>query len=76
MESGFEFLKGFNDRYKEYVEEVMDKNGNVNSHTFPARIYVEDEQYNYEIVDIEMNYLGGCGCPSDITIKIKKVDDD
>jgi hypothetical protein len=65
-----EFVKHFN----EYVEDIMDTNGNVNSHTFPARIYVEVEgsDFEYSIKELEVGYMGGCGCPQSITLIIKK----
>ncbi len=64
-----EFVKVFN----EYKDEIMDKNGNVQSHTMPASITVYDAAGDsYIIKALNMDYLGGCGCPSGIEIFIEK----
>jgi hypothetical protein len=69
-------LKIFADDFNEIVDDCMDKDGNVASHKFPAHIYVEvegdDSDDEYSIMALDIDYLGGCGCPSGITIRIKK----
>lgn len=67
-------LKQFVKHFNEYVEDIMDIDGNVNSHKFPANIYVEVEgsDFEYSIKELEVGYMGGCGCPQSITIIIKK----
>ncbi len=58
-----------------YANEIgCDGKGNIGSHKIPSsvRIRTEDCEGDYELVDIEMDYLIGCGCPSGITIVIRK----
>ena len=67
-------LKEFVDSFSWHVNDIMDANGNVNSHKFPARIYVEVEgsDLEYSIKELEVGYMMGCGCPQSITIIIKE----
>jgi len=39
-----ENLKDFIDELKEYSDDLMDDEGDVSSHSFPTKIYVEDDQ--------------------------------
>ena len=67
-------LKEFMDPLTEYISDLMSPDGNIMSHTFPAGIQIEDEEGNdYSITQMYTYHLGGCGCPSDIVIRIKKV---
>jgi hypothetical protein len=68
-------LKEFNDIFQSYVSDCMSNDGNIQSHTFPANLNVwceEEDGSCYDIVAINRDYLGGCGCPSGIEIIIKK----
>jgi hypothetical protein len=67
-------LKEFSDKFNEYVNDLMTTDGNVASHTFPAAIYfeVEGSDHQYSIKELELGYMGGCGCPQSITIVIKQ----
>lgn len=48
--------------FDSYVKDIM----NVND---------PDDDTMYEIVGLDLDYLGGCGCPSGITIRVKKIED-
>lgn len=70
-------LKEFVDKINEYARDCMGKDGNVQSHTLPADIVISCKNENgdwedYEIVEINQDYLGGCGCPRGIELVIKK----
>lgn len=69
-------LKIFADDFNQIVDDCMDKYGNVAGHTFPALISIEldgdESDDEYSIVALDIEYLGGCGCPAAITIRIKK----
>lgn len=67
-------LKEFSTKFNEYINDLMDANGNVASHTFPAEIYVEVEgsEHMYPIKELEIGYMGGCGCPQSLTIIVKE----
>lgn len=45
------------------------------SHKIPSRVnfYVDDDDSDYKLVDIETDRLGGCGCPIGITFRLKKL---
>lgn len=73
-------LKEFADTFNEYLNDIgcMDNpEGWIASHKIVGGIRVydidEDDDTAYEIVGIDMDQLIGCGCTSDIVIKIKKV---
>ena len=69
-------LRQFIDPLNEYINDLMDSDGNVMSHTMPAGISIEDEDGNdYTITRMYTHHLGGCGCPSDIIIRIKKYEE-
>jgi len=64
------------DKLTEYASDLMSPDGNISSHTFPAGIQIEDEEGNdYSITRMYTHHLGGCGCPSDIIIRIKKYEE-
>jgi hypothetical protein len=70
-------LKEFVDKINEYANDCMRSDGMIESHTLPACINISCKNVNgywedYEIVEINQEYLGGCGCPSGIEIVIKK----
>lgn len=52
-----------------------DGNGSIGSHRVPSSVdfYVEDDDSEYELVDIDIQRLGGCGCASGITIRLKRL---
>ena len=73
-------LKEFSEVFNKYLNDVgcMDsEKGWIGSHKIvgDVRVYItdEDDDTAFEIVGIEMDQLMGCGCPSGILIKIKKV---
>jgi hypothetical protein len=73
-------LREFTDFFNEYVKEVgvMDNHeGWIGSHKIVGRISVaiedEDDDTDLEIVGIEYDQLMGCGCLSDVIIKVRKV---
>jgi hypothetical protein len=76
-------LKEFTDLFNKYVSEILvpgESEGYIQSHKIIGDIYIDCVNDNsdtiYEIVDLDMNLLGGCGCPSDITIKIRKCEEE
>ena len=71
-------LKDFVDKINYYADDIgCMKDGYIGSHKIIAELIVEDTKGNrYNVSDIELNYLGGCGCSSDITLIIEKMDDD
>lgn len=66
-------LKSFVDIINKYADDIgCMKDGNIGSHNIVASLNIEDDNDNYyELIDINIEYLGGCGCPSDITLKIR-----
>ena len=72
-------LKEFYDDLTLLKNEVMDSEGKVQSHNIIARISVYEDDFNctsYDIVNLELDHLFGCGCPSGISIIIKKIEDE
>ena len=74
-------LKQFATTFDDYVKEIgcMDnENGYIASHKIVGRIRVEDDtdDVEYEIVGLDIGQLIGCGCWSDIIIKIKRVNNE
>jgi hypothetical protein len=51
--------------------------GYIAVHKIIGEIYIQnvdpDNDSEYIIIGIDFSSLGGCGCPSDIIIKIKKL---
>lgn len=49
----------------------------INSHKFNADISVIclNNDKEYKIVGLRLHHLGGCGCPSDISIEIEELID-
>lgn len=45
------------------------------SHNFPSSVnfYIEDDDNDYELVEIETDRLGGCGCAVGITFRLKRI---
>ena len=75
-------LKEFAETFADYLNDVgcMDNpDGWMGSHKIVSDIRVEmedqadDDDTDYEICGLRFEQLMGCGCPSDITIKIRKV---
>jgi hypothetical protein len=71
-------LKEFSDKFTEYTNDLMTADGNVTSHTFPAVIYVEVEgsEHMYPIKELEIGFMGGCGCPQSLTIIVREENND
>jgi hypothetical protein len=74
-------LKEFAEAFADYLNDVgcMDNpDGWMGSHKIVSRINIlcedEDDDTSYEVCGLEFDQLMGCGCPSDITIKIRKVE--
>lgn len=71
-------LKEFTKVFREYVDDIgIDNNphGFIASHNIIGRIRVEDaddDETYYNIVGLDMDQLGGCGCTAGIIIRIKK----
>lgn len=74
-------LKQFTDTFNDYVKEIgcMDNTeGYIASHKIVGGICVEDvgdDDAVYQIVELDIGQLGGCGCWSDIVIKIKRIEE-
>ena len=75
-------LKDFATVFQEYLDDIgcMDnEQGWIGSHKIVGTIRVYNDDPNddtaYEIVGLDMDGLGGCGCPADIVIRIKKVEE-
>lgn len=68
-----EFLVEFNKLVNEIG--VTETQPLINSHKFNADINVScvNSDKEYKIVGLRLHYLGGCGCPSDITIEIEEL---
>jgi hypothetical protein len=73
-----EFAKIF-DSYVKDIMNVNDPDGFIYSHRIKGSISVctddQDDDTMYEIVGLDLDYLGGCGCTSGITIRVKKIED-
>ena len=69
-----EFAKIF-DSYVKDIMNVNDPDGFIYSHRIKGSISVRTDDTMYEIVGLDLDYLGGCGCPSGITIRVKKIED-
>ena len=73
-----EFAKIF-DSYIKDIMNVNDPDEFIYSHKIKGSISVyTDDAYDdtmYEIVGLDLDYLGGCGCTSGITIRVKKIED-
>lgn len=72
-------LKEFVTIFDDYVKEIgcMDnEDGYIASHKIVGDIRIEDvsDEAEYEVVGLDINQLGGCGCWSDIVIKIRRIE--
>lgn len=74
-------LKQFAEKFADYLNDVgcMDNTaGWMGSHKIVSgiRIEVENETDDtaYEVCGLDLDFLMGCGCSSDIVIKIRKVE--
>lgn len=66
-------LKEFSDQLNYCLNEIgMDNEGNINTHNIRAGINIEDSRNTYSIIGIDLEYLIGCSCPADITIRVRK----
>lgn len=67
-------LKEFVEKINLYADDIgCMRDGKMGSHDIISSLHIEDTDGNYyEIKNIELNYLGGCGCSADITIVIQK----
>lgn len=47
----------------------------VGSHKIPSSVnfYIDDDDSEYELVEIETDRLGGCGCAVGVTFRLKKL---
>ena len=72
------YVKDFVDGLVELAEEIScDGNGNIGSHSIPSYVIFSDEEDNdYELDNIQLNGLSGCGCPVGIVINLKKIRED
>lgn len=62
--------------YANEIDCISNKNGYIGSHNIVGMLNVEDDNGNcYEVIDINLEYMFGCGCPRDVTLIIKKLDD-
>ena len=73
-------LREFANKFQDYLNDIgcMDNEaGWIGSHHIIGGIRIEtedsDDDTAYEICGLEYDMLMGCGCPSDIVIKIRKV---
>ena len=76
-------LKEFAETFNQYLDDIgcMDNDeGYIGSHKIVGtiRLYNVDpnDDTDFEIVGLEMGQLMGCGCPADIIINIKRVEDE
>jgi hypothetical protein len=73
-------LKEFTEKFNNYVNEIGcmgNPDGYIASHKIVGGICVEDDSDDslYEVIGLDINQLGGCGCWSDIIIKIRRKDE-
>lgn len=71
-------LKDFDDTYMGYMEDIggvrTTPTGYIAAHDIVGSITVwDDDDVAYDITGLEVDQLIGCGCPSGIIIKIKRV---
>lgn len=69
-------VKQFASRVAEIAEEIgCDGAGNISSHKMPSSVTVviEDDDADYEVVDIEPSIMIGCMCWDGIVLRIKKI---
>lgn len=74
------YVKEFADRIATMADDIgCDGNGGIGSHLkVRSKIFIDcinedDDLIDYEIVDLDIDVLPGCQCPSGIIIKIKKI---
>jgi hypothetical protein len=70
-------------QFKQTIDEIIDDIGGngidtIGSHNIPPSInfYVDDDDCfdcDYELIEIETDRLGGCGCASGITFRLKRI---
>lgn len=74
-------IKEFLDEFKKVANECSADGENVNSHhgiKSTVKVCVYDDSNgvcysDYEIVEISFDSMMGCGCWSDVVIKVKKI---
>jgi|GEM_PF-4876628 len=76
-------LQEFKKTLDAYVDDTMninDPDGFIYSHKIKGEVDVylddEDDDIAYEIVGLDLDQLGGCGCPVRIVIRIRRCKDD
>lgn len=75
-------LKQFAKDFNMYVDDIgvnLSDDGYIGSHKIVGDIGIicenaEDNEY-FELVGMELEQLGGCGCPSGIKIVIRKINE-
>lgn len=70
-------LKKILDKLNLYADDIgCMKDGKLGGHNIEAKLNIVDENdESYELIGINMGCLGGCGCPSDIELVIRKVEE-
>jgi hypothetical protein len=70
-------LKEFATTFNDYVNEIGcldNQDGYIASHKIIGGIRIDDDSdTEYEIIGLDINQLVGCGCWSDIVIKIRRI---
>lgn len=71
----------FNDRIHQLTELIGLRNhGFIASHDIHSNVTVHsvdpDDDAEYELVDVSIDYLWGCSCPQDIVLKIRRIEDE
>lgn len=70
----YNLLKKFMDRFQVYVDEIgMTEDGMCASHQIPARIEVYNRADGelYDIVDLDVGTMMGCGCWHTVYIEVE-----
>jgi len=68
-------LQEFRKKIDNYTDEICNADGFVSSHNLQSTIKIEDENSEYELADIDISRLLGCGCWSGIILRIKKIEE-
>lgn len=68
-------VKPFAEQVAGYAQEVQcDGAGRIGSHKIPSAVNVrlEGSDHDFSLAEIELDFLGGCGCPCGITLVIRQ----
>ena len=65
-------INEFLSKFKEVAYEVSTNGETIASHDIPALVIVEchNNDIDFEIIDIDVDYMGGCGCPRSVIIQL------